>query len=494
MRLLSWLRRAKSSTRRNHGSRGRLNLECLEERLCLSPATLDYSTILGPGVAYAVAVDNAGNSYVTGETSAKNFPVTSGAFQTRIGVGQDAFVAKFNPTGGLVYATYLGGHDLTLGTGIAVDQYGDAYVTGKTSAKDFPVKNALQPNYGGGQSDAFVAKLNPTGSALLYSTYLGGPGTENFTNPTNSPTGGIAVDANGNAYVTGSTTSSNFPTLNGLPGTSGSVFVTKLNTNASGAASLVYSTRLNASTATGIALDTAGDAYVTGVAAGALTTTPGAFLTSGGGGYVVKLNTNAVGSAALVYGTYLSTRGLSPNGIAVDQAGNADITGMAFQATLPATANAFQPTYNSSGLPDDAFVLSLNPTGSAVNYASYLGGRGMDWGNSIAVDSAGDIYITGSTGSADFPTQNAFQSTPNTGTSGNVFVAEFDPTATTGAASLVYSTYLGGTSGNSVGYGIAVDDSGDALVVGFGAPGFPTLNAFQSSYDGAFMTKLASLT
>jgi hypothetical protein len=510
MRFLSWLRSSKSSTRRNHSSRGRLCLECLEDRLCLSPATLDYSTFLGGSgtdIALAAAVDSAGNSYVTGYTTSADFPVTSGAFQTTFAGtkngGQDAFVAKFNLAGGLVYATYLGGKGLTLGDGIAVDQYGDAYVTGKTYATKlnptgsplFPVKNAFQPNYGGGESDAFVAKLNSTGSALLYSTYLGGSGNENTTSPIDSPTGGIAVDANGNAYVTGSTSSSNFPTRNGLPGTSGSVFVTRLNTNATGAASLVYSTLLNANTATGIAIDTAGDAYVTGLAGTGLTTTPGAFLTTGVDGYVVKLNTNAVGSAALVYGTYLSTYGLSPHGIAVDQAGNADITGKASGATLPATTNAFQPTYNPSLDYSDAFVLSLNSTGSAVNYASYLGGIGSDWANGIAVDSAGHIYITGETTSPDFPLQNAFQSTPNTDL--NAFVAEFDPTAATGAGSLVYSSYLSGTSsnsGNNIGYGIAVDSSGDALVVGEAGGGFPTLNAFESSYHNAFVTKVASLT
>src|SRR5262249_44957819 len=154
------------------------------------------------------------------------------------------------------------------------------------------------------------------------------------------------------------------------------------------------STLFNAASATGIAVDNAGDAFVTGTA---------------NAGYVAKVNTNAAGSAALVYATYLSPEGLFPNAIAVDQSGNAYVAGRTGAATLPATPNAFQPTYG--GGPNDAFVLGLNPTGSAVTFASYLGGSGSDWANAIAVDSAGHIYITGSTSSSDFPIQNDFQGT-----------------------------------------------------------------------------------
>jgi hypothetical protein len=449
----------------------RPRLEVLEGRLCPSSATLDFSTFLGgkgTDRAYAVAVDSAGDSYVTGMTSSKDFPVTAGAFQTHFtGSGVDAFVAKFSPTGALIYATYLGGSSNTEGHGIAVDQFGDAYVTGMTDCTKFPVKNAYQSQYGGGLADAFVAKLNPTGSALLYSTYLGGTGEDNLNGSVLC--GSIAVDNNGNAYVTG-TGGGNFPTLNGLPDTVGGVFVTRLNTNAAGSASLVYSTLLNAATATGIAVDNAGDAFVTGTASAA---------------YVAKVNTNAAGSAALVYATYLSGEDLFPNAIAVDQSGNAYVAGRA-DATLLATPNAFQPNYG--GGPNDAFVLALNPTGSAVTYASYLGGSGSDWANAIAVDSAGHVYITGETSSSDFPIQNAFQDKLS---AWSTFVTEFDPSAATGSSSLIYSSYLGGTSNSTVGYGIAVDGAGDVIVVGQASAGFPTVNAFQSTYHEAFVTKVA---
>jgi hypothetical protein len=467
----------------------------LEDRLCLSSATLAYSTFLGGlGIdnAYAVAVDSAGNTYVTGGTSSKDFPVTSGAMQTRFSGNEDAFIAKFSPAGQLVYATYLGGRGTTFGHGIAVDQYGDAYVTGMTNCTSFPVKNAFQSQYGGGLGDAFVTRLNPTGSALLYSTYLGGSAEEDDNGGTLY--GSIAVDPSGNAYVTGITggPTSNFPTLDGLPANAGGVFVTRLNTNLAGAASLVYSTIFNAGSSTGIAIDGAGDAYITGTANYTFTPTPGAYLTSGASGYIAKFNTNAVGSAALVYATWLSSQGLFPHAIAVDSIGDAYVTGMAQVATLPVTANAFQPTYDSSGLPDDAFVLGLNASGTGVTYASYLGGSGQDWGNAIAIDSAGHVFTTGSTGSRDFPIQNDFQGTLTSGE--NAFVAEFDPSAATGFSSLIYSGYLGGTSNDTVGCGIAMDGAGDAIVVGQAGPGFPTVNAYESSYHGAFVTKIAPPT
>jgi hypothetical protein len=425
--------------------------------------------------------------------SSANFPVTPGAFQTTFNVhqaGEAAFVAKFNPSGGLVYATYLGGKGLTLGDGIAVDQYGDAYVTGKTAASNFPVVNAFQSKYGGGTSDAFLAKLNPTGSALLYSTYLGGTGNENQGSSWNSPLGGIAVDQSGNAYVTGTSSSpSTFPTRNGMPETSTSAyaFVTRINTNLAGSASLVYSTFLGAEKATAIAVDNSGDAYVTGYATSAdgFAPTAGAFLTSGVSGFVAKLNTNLSGSAALVYATYLGSASIFPNGIAVDQAGNAYVAGQINGATLTTTANAFQATYGGS---DDAFVTVLNPAGSGLVYSTYLGGFAPDWANAIAVDSTGHVYITGFTESRDLPTQGAFQGMINGGE--DAFVAELNPWAATGTGSLIYSSYLGGTLSDT-GYGIAVDQSGNAIVVGQASTGFPTVNAFEASYHGAFVTKIA---
>jgi hypothetical protein len=476
--------------------RRRLTLEVLEDRLCPSPATIDFSTYLGgrdTDTSLAVAVDGAGNSYVTGLTTSRNFPVTSGAFQTRLSGSQEAFVAKFDPVGGLVYATYLGGNNSTEGFGIAVDQDGDAYVTGVTWATNFPIKNGFQTKPGGG-SDAFVAKLNPAGSALLYSTYLGGSGDENSANTAYPHAGaGIAVDQNGNAYVTGGSGSSDFPLRNSMPVAAHHfAFVTRINTNAVGAASLVYSTFLSETFAdgVGIAADNAGNAYVTGLADNGLAT-PGAFLTSGRMAYVAKIDTDLSGSAALVYATYLGSSSIVPEAIAVDAAGDACIAGWVDTSPtpdLPTTANAFEPSPGPTSR--EAFVTELNPTGSGLIYSTYLGGGGYTVAYGVAIDGAGHIYVTGTTTSPSFPTANAFQ--PNLAGPHDAFVVELSPAAATGPASLVYGSYLGGGGGSDqVGFGIAVDPYGDAYVTGEPATGFPTANAFQSSYHGAFLTKIA---
>jgi uncharacterized protein (TIGR03437 family) len=225
---------------------------------------LIYLTYLGgyeSDYGLGIAIDGAGNSYVTGETASANFPVQS-AFQSAKGsFGSDAFVTKINPSGtALVYSTYLGGNSTDFAQKIAVDAAGSAYVTGGTISSDFPRRNPLQAAYAGGQYDAFVSKLNPAGSALEYSTYLGGVDSEIAA--------GIAVDASGNVCIAGSTLSPNFPVKDAVqsqPRGSTEVFVTKLNANGS---MIVFSTFLGGlrpDNATAIALDANGSAYVTGV-------------------------------------------------------------------------------------------------------------------------------------------------------------------------------------------------------------------------------------
>ncbi|TLY20499.1 MAG: hypothetical protein E6K68_07800, partial [Nitrospirae bacterium] len=363
-----------------------------------------YSTYLG-GMSLdefsGLAVDAAGNAYVTGNTDSSNFPTTLGAFQTAIGGFVDAFVTKLNPSGSaLVYSTFLGGSGFDEGLGIAVDAAGNAYVTGLTLSTDFPTTaEAFQPA-SVGSDDVFVTKLNPTGSALVYSTYLGGGGTDDVS--------GIAVDASGNAYLTGVTDSADFPTTLGalqtLFGGDADAFVTKLDPTG---ATLVYSTFLGGSgfdDGLGIAVDASGNAYLTGVSDSTdFPTTLGAFQTASGGGggdtFVTKLNP---AGTALVYSTYL---GGSSNldegfGIAVDAAGNAHVMGLTFSTDFPTTAEAFQS--NSGGF-IDAFVTKLDPTGSALLYSTYLGGSGSDQGRGIALDAAGNVYVTGFTDSTDFP-------------------------------------------------------------------------------------------
>jgi hypothetical protein len=379
----------------------------------------------------------------------------------------------------LAYATYLGGSDWDEGYGIAVDGAGNAYVTGETSSSNFPTApGAFQGTYGG-DTDAFVAKLNPSGTALVYSSYLGGSREDDGY--------GIAVDGTGNAYVTGSTGSTNFPTTSyfGAPG--GGTFVTKF----SPAGALVYSAILGSSNYSRIAVDGAGNAYVTGVTSGNFLTTPGAFQRTYGGGYsnafVAKLN---AGGSGLLYSTYLGGSATDyGRGIAVDGTGNAYVTGYTNSTNFPTTPGAFQ---RSSGGGFDAFVAKLNAGGSALAYSTYLGGSNYDFGSGIAVDGFGNAYVTGSTYSGNFPTTpGAFQRTPGGGGFLDAFVAKLNA----GGSALVYSTYLGGSNDDEAS-AIAVDGTGNAYVTGHTySRDFPTTpGAFQRSYGGgpwdAFVARL----
>jgi hypothetical protein len=376
--------------------------------------SLVYSTYLGTGQENVggIAVDAAGNVYLTGDTGETNFPTAGSPVQATFGGGgtfpRDAFVTKLNAEGNaLVYSTYLGGSDDDLGLGIAVDAAGNAYVTGVTSSTNFPTANAVQPTFGGGFTNAFVAKLNAAGSALLYSTFLGGNNSERGQ--------GIAVDTSGNAYVTGSTNSVNFPTANAVQPTFGGdgddAFVTKL--NATGSA-LLYSTFLGGTSVdfgTSIAVDAAGNAYVAGVTLSTnFPTTRGAFQESGGGGFITKLN--AAGNA-LVYSTFLTNdNSANITGIAVDASGNAYVTGITSSTTFP-TVSPLQANYAGSLTNDvqhgDAIVAELTATGNALVFATYLGGSDADIGQGIALDGSGNLYVAGSTYSPDFPTVNPLQ-------------------------------------------------------------------------------------
>ena len=343
------------------------------------------------------------------------------------------YALVIDPT--LIFSTYLGGSGSDAGNGIAVDVSGSAYVTGYTDLNDFPIENAFQPFFAEGGRDAFITKLNPNGSELVYSTFLGGSGLDEAN--------GIAVDDSGQPHVTGLTNSMDFPTENPVQGAvccDRGVFVAKLNSTGS---ALVYSTYL-ASTGMdegrAVAVDSEGNAYVTGVSIGNnFPTTPGAFQNTFGGGsgffggdaFVTKLS--ATGS--LVYSTYLGSGSDDiGNGIAIDAAGNAFVTGQTFGG-FP-VENAFQPDLNGGFA--DAFVTKVNPDGSSLDYSTFLGGNGFDIGQGIAVDAGGSAYVTGVTTSTNFPTANALQ--PVSGGSEDAFVTKFSPSG----SALVYSTYLGG--------------------------------------------------
>jgi len=461
---------------------------------------LVYSTYLGGTEGgengSGIAVDALGNAYITGHTGAIDFP-TVNPLQPELGGSTDVFISKLNPSGtAMVYSTYLGGSDSDGGSSIAVDAAGNAYVTGDTGSIDFPTINAFQPVFAGGEPagggflDAFVAKLDSTGSALVYASYLGGSSGSGTSGGADGGLG-IAVDSNGNAYVTGVTGSTDFPTVNALQpmrAGNGDAFVAKI--SASGTA-LLYSTYLgggsvdpgvdkdlvNPDIGRGIAVDEAGNAYITGSTASSDFPTVNAFQASRNGSFdafVTKLNPTG---SALVYSTYLGG------------AGNAHIAGDTDSTDFP-LVNPSQPVLAGS---DDAFVAKLNPAGSALVYSTYIGGNSPDVAYGIAVDPRGSAHITGVTYSSDFPTTtNALDRTFNGG--GDAFVVQLNPAGST----FVHSTFLGG-SDLDYANAIAVDSAGSAYVIGqTGSSDFPTTpGAFQATGGGmaplnvtAFVSKL----
>jgi uncharacterized repeat protein (TIGR01451 family) len=411
---------------------------------------LVYSTYLGGSLyddGHGIAVDSLGNAYVTGDTTSAEtdvppFPITAGAFEeTYNGGDTDAFVTKINPTGtSLIFSTYLGGTAGDDGRGIAVDGDFNIYLTGFTSSSDFPLHSPVQGTYGG-KGDVFVAKLNAAGTDLLYSTYLGGNDMDKAA--------GIGIDVAGNAYVVGDTQSTNFPTT-----------------------------------------------------AGAYDTTCGTDATCNGGkendAFVTKINATG---ASWSYSTYLggSDKDIG-NGIAVDGVGNAYVVGETQSTDFDTSAGAFEESFG--GGPSDAFVAKINTTGTSLTYSTYLGGGGTDKGRGIAVDSAGNAYVTGLTSSAvptPFPISSGAYQTTNAG-GADAFVTKLNPDATVVPASdqLIYSTYLGG-SDDDAGNGIAVDDNGNAFVTGETASSinFPTLSPpAQGFYGGgsndAFVTQMTA--
>jgi hypothetical protein len=458
--------------------------------LVIDPA-YKFSTFLGGSdtdYGTGIAVDASGNAYVTGSTDSTNFP-TVNALQASNAGGYDAFVSKFNAAGtALVYSTYLGGLLYDNGFGIAVDASGNAYVTGSTDSTNFPTVNALQASNGGNEN-AFVSKLNASGSALVYSTYLGGHG--------NTYGYGIAVDASGNAYLTGSTDSTNFPTHNPLQASNGGggnndAFVSKF--NAAGSA-LVYSTYLGGfynDQGNGIAVDASGNAYVAGYTFSTDFPTASPLQANKGGSYDAFVSkVNAAGSA-LVYSSYLGGSNDDYGyGIAVDASGNAYVTGGTTSTNFP-TANALQASF---GGVQDAFVSKFNAAGSALIYSTYLGGTADDQGNAIAVDASGNAYVTGHTASPNFPTHNPLQANFG-GATFNAFVSKFNAAG----SALAYSSYLGGSLSNGdEGAGIAVGTGGNTYVTGYTySANFPTVNALQASigssnFKDAFVTKLLTL-
>ncbi|MFY9730901.1 MAG: SBBP repeat-containing protein, partial [Candidatus Acidiferrales bacterium] len=391
----------------------------------------------------------------------------------------------------LSYSTFLGDTGDETGFGIAVDGVGDAFVVGPTSSAKFPTTaNAVQPNAPAVGFSGFVTEIDPTGKTLLYSTYLGGSSG-------NDDAFSIALDQMGNAYITGVTTSNDFPTTTNaliqspISNPSGTAFLTKLNPSAaSGVASLVYSSYLGGTAGdfgNAVTADAAGNAYVGGMTfsspgalgSGGFTVTAGAFQStlssSVGNGFLTRVDTTKSGDAGLIYSTYLGGNGAnSANflgfgdlifGIAVDSANNAYVAGETSSTNFP-TVNAFQSTPTAGNSQAAAFVSRIDTTKAntaSLVYSTYLSGSVLDIALALALGPNNVAYVTGSTNSLDFPTTpGAFQTTG--AASGVAFITLVDTTMS-GNSSVTYSTFFGGTNSDN-GFGIAADGNGNAYVVG----------------------------
>lgn len=362
---------------------------------------LMYATYLGGSLtenARGIAVDTQGCAYVTGTTNSVDFPVTPGAFQTTAGGEGNAYVTKFASDGSsLIYSTYLGGSNGATANSIFLDTQECAYITGSTSSTDFPITpGAYQTTPG----SLYVTKLAPDGGSLIYSTYLGGTASGSSGNGIvvdlqgHAHVAGYTVDANF------PTTPGAFQTTN--LGLSGSGFITKFSADGG---SLIYSTFLGGTgqdIINDITVDTQGYAYITGATSSTdFPVTPGVFQTTftGGSTFITKL---ALDGSALIYSTFLSgTSGTSGRSISVDTQGNSYITGRVDGPGFPVTANAFQTTYG--GGVADTFASKLSPGGESLIASTYLGGTVADVNYSGAIDMQGHIYAAGYTTSPNFP-------------------------------------------------------------------------------------------
>jgi uncharacterized protein (TIGR03437 family) len=490
----------------------------LTQPLVIDPV-ITYATYFGTasadGAARVVA-DASGNAYIVGATDSPGFPITPGStYSVSVdgGLQGDVTVAKLSADGKqMIFTTHIGGGNTNWGVGIALDAAGDVYLTGLTASPDFPHTTDLTTDNILTNMNCFVTKLNPAANAIVYSTLIGG---SNF-----DACHSVGVDSAGNAYVVGVTASTDFPTVNpfqsSLQGSSvysynADAFVAKLNPTGT---KLLYSTYLgglNADVATSVAVDAAGNAYVTGYTQSPnFPVTQGAFQPAFGGAggqfdstyssgdaFVVKMSP----TGTMVYSTYLGGNQDDAGwGIAIDAQGNAYIGGSTMSKNFP-TLNAFQATFGGLGgetnptpfsVPlnsGDGFITELNPTGTALVFSSYLGGSLDDQVIGIALDTAGNIWVTGHTLSQNFPvTPDGTQQT-NAGDNGsgnlNVLLGDAFLTGIGPSHTIIFSTFLGGSSADWAG-GVAVDGQGGVIIAGStSSTNFPaTQGAYQTNYGG----------
>ena len=477
-----------------------------------------YSTYLGGSgsdLGFAIKVDKLGYIYIAGVTMSADFSITPGAFDRSFNGGNtDFFISKISPAGSLIYSTFIGGndidHDIDAGelyvSGMTIDASGNVYMTGETFSADFPTTSGAFDRTINGGSDAFVLKLNPAGDQLIYSTFVGGSGDDMGA--------GIAVDAQGNAYVAGDTYSLNFPTTPGAFDTTfnyggDDLFAIKLNSTGSG---LVYSTYIGGSgweDTCDIAIDELGNAYILGGGNSSnYPTTLGAYDRTYNDDshyhdiYITKLNTTGI---ALIASTFLGGNTKEwPHIIALDDNGNVFISGATHSSNFPTTSGAYNRIFveDSKGI---SFVSKFDNNLGSLLASTFISKASSVISNKIG--NSGDVYVVGGVSSSSYPTTpGAYDTYFHGGVSyGSVilddfcsstggcdgFVSKLDNNLTT----LLASTFLGG-SGNEIALDIALDALGKIYVVGITtSPDFPVKNAFSSSHNGSddvFVTVLDS--
>ena len=445
-----------------------------------------------------LGIDAAGNSYVTGATLSADYPVETGAYQSSKStgdIGGDVFVSKISADGQrLLYSTYFGGRGEDVGIGIAVDGNGNAYVSGRTASDNFPVTaGAFQRNYGG-DADAFVLKLNPSG-APVYSTYFGGSAFDGAID--------VAIDNAGSAYFCGETRSSNMPRRNAFqntpPGGPLDSFAAKLNAAGS---DIVYATYLGGSAADscrGMRVDNAGHAYIAGETSSFNFPVLNAIQAAKRGGegatdgFLLKLSP---AGSSLIYSTYLGgSYNDAVRDVALTRDGTVCLTGYTYSPDFPAVRQIYPKRDGANSA--DAFVTVIGANGAEIEFSTFLGGQRNDAGNRLVIDSRGTVYVAGGTVSADFPVSYNATQRVNRGAQ-DIFVARIRPqrTAQSRPAALLFSTFFGGT-GEDSGTGVAVDSFESIYLSGITTPArdFPSMRSSNDRGGGlsdAFVAKLSN--
>jgi len=431
---------------------------------------------------WSMVLDGIGNVYIFSYTESSDYPTTSGAYDESYNGGDcDVFVSKLDSSlSSLLASTFIGGGDIDYGYSMALDGSGDVYITGKTKSSDYPTTSgAYDESYNGGDRDVFVSKLDSTLSSLLASTFIGGGDNDEGHS--------IALDGSGNAYITGLTESSDYPTTSGAydesHNASQDVFVSKLDSSLGSLLASTYIGGGNDDGSTSIAFDGSGNVYVTGSTwSSDYPTTSGAYDESFNGGdydgFVSKLDSSL---SSLLASTFLDGSDGDGYGfrIALDGSENVYVTGETLSSNHPTTSGAYDESHNGNF---DDFVSKLDSTLSSLLASTYIGGGAMDWPRSMVLDGSGNVYLTGITKSSDYPTTSGAYDESFNGDI-DIYVSKLDSSF----SSLLASTFIGGSDGDGA-LSITFDGSGNVYVAGWTySTDYPTTSgSYDESYNGDF--------